>query len=138
MKHIRPRIQAVIFNEEHKLLLSLHKKKNSYYVLPGIELKYGEKFQEGLLRELREKLGITQAQVKQLLFIDEFIDDNRHIIHLSFLVSVPKDKLKKLTNNTKNKSIKKVAFFSTEDIFLSSDTFYPSKELFINILKGNQ
>ena len=55
MANIRVRAQAVILDEENRILLVNHVKDGKeYFVLPGGGVEFGETAEESLLRELKE------------------------------------------------------------------------------------
>ncbi len=139
MGKIEIRLEAVIINSENKLLLALHLKNGkSYWVLPGGHLKFGEKLEDGLKRELSEELGLTSVRINELLFLDEFIDseDKRHIVKAGFQTEIPSIKKEELIVTTEQESIKAARFFSSQEITDSKDMFYPSREFFINLLEN--
>lgn len=132
MPKIKVRVQAVIFNKDKELLLALHKKNNkSYWVLPGGGVEFCEKLDKAIIRELKEELGFTEIEVKDLVFLDEYIANNesRHVVLIAFLVDVPEKLLENISIVAKEESIKSAGFFSTKTIVESKDTFYPSKKI---------
>jgi 8-oxo-dGTP diphosphatase len=140
MEKFQIRLEAVLFNKDGELLLALHKKsRDSYWVLPGGHLKFGEKMETGLQREIREEIGINNPDIREFLFIDEFIDPetNRHVIKAGFLVEIKEEEINNLSVKVKGESIKDIRFFSSYDIDSSLDTFYPSKEFFLKVLQVN-
>lgn len=133
---IEIRIEGIIFNREEMLLLVEHEKNGKkYWVLPGGHLEYGETFEECLKRELKEELSIRDVEVKKLLFLDEFIneEEGRHIVKIGFLC-----KAKNLDEITlvKDPVVRNINFFSSTSIISSVDTFYPSKNFMVNLIKN--
>jgi len=138
MATIQVRVEAVIYNKKGQLLLALHSKKgNSYWVLPGGHLEYGERLSSGLERELREELGLEHTSVSELVFVDEFldIDKKRHVVKIGFRVEARDEDLKEIDVRVKDESIKEVCFFSAYSINQSPDTFYPDKDFFLRLIE---
>jgi 8-oxo-dGTP diphosphatase len=140
MSKIEVRVEAVIFNSEGDILMALHKKKgDSYWVLPGGHVEYGQKMKDDLEREMMEELNIKNAYVYDLLFLDEYIDaeEPRHVIKAGFRADIPEDEKKDIQVVADHESIKDASFLSAYDINSSMDVFYPSKEFFLRILEDN-
>ncbi len=73
-KKIIIRCRAIIIHN-NKLLVVKHSPKNTYYVLPGGHLEWGEKIKECLSRELEEELGI-KGDVGRLFYVNNYISDD--------------------------------------------------------------
>ena len=131
------RIEAVIFNEAGDLLLAFHKTQDiEYWVLPGAKLAFGEKIEECASNKLKEFLDIDRPNIKELLFIDEFIEPeiNRHSVKIGFRVEVSEDELDGIVLMTDVEIIKDIRFFSAKDIDNCEMTFCPSKDFLIKLL----
>jgi ADP-ribose pyrophosphatase YjhB (NUDIX family) len=136
MGKIKVRVQAIIFNSNGELLLAKHQKsRKSYWVLPGGGVNFGEKMDEALKRELSEELGIKKPHIKELTFIDEFINENRHVILVSFRVGIEPPEIQTIKVEVADEAIKQVHFFSQNRITESFDTFYPSKDIILELFK---
>jgi len=137
MEHIEVRVDAVILNDRGELLLALHEKnKKSYWVLPGGHLQFGETLDGAIRRELREELGFEDVEVKELLFVDEFIDTSRHVVHIGFDVRVVEEFLANPGVIAEDESIRDVRFFSLAEIVNATGVFYPSKEFMIQLIEN--
>lgn len=137
MEHIEIRIDGVIFNDHGEILLAHHEKeKKSYWVLPGGHLQFGESLENALRRELNEELGFEDVEVKDLIFVDEFVTPSRHVVHIGFDVHVVDEYLANVGVITENESIKEVRFFSLAEIVNANDIFFPSKEFIIQLIEN--
>lgn len=82
-----PRLRvAAALTREGKLLLVRHRKGGeTYYLLPGGGVKWGESMEEALGREVYEETGL-EVQAGRLLCVSEtmYPDGSRHIVNLVF------------------------------------------------------
>jgi 8-oxo-dGTP diphosphatase len=132
MANIRVRAQAVILDEENRILLVNHVKDGKeYFVLPGGGVEFGETAEESLLRELKEELDITDVKSVKFLKARDFIpeDKSRHILDLYFYVRADVSGVKLAENDG---IIKGFGFFSFDE--LSSIVVYPSREFIIDLV----
>jgi len=132
MANIRVRAQAVILDEENRILLVNHVKDGKeYFVLPGGGVEFGETAEESLLRELKEELDITDVKSIKFLKARDFIPEDkiRHILDLYFYVRADVSGVK-LTED--DGIIKGFGFFSLDE--LSSIVVYPSREFIIDLV----
>lgn len=86
-----PRIRvAAIIVEDGRILLVRHEKDGqSYWMLPGGGVDYGETLAEALRRELREELNIEAAIGPLMLANDSIPEDrHRHIVNLYFAARI--------------------------------------------------
>jgi len=132
MANIRVRAQAVILDEENRILLVNHVKDGKeYFVLPGGGVEFGETAEESLLRELKEELDITDVKSIKFLKARDFIPEDkiRHILDLYFYVRADVSGV----NLTEDDGIiKGFGFFSLDE--LSSIVVYPSREFIIDLV----
>jgi len=132
MVNIRVRAQAVILNDENKILLVKHVKNGKeYFVLPGGGVEFGEAAEESLLRELKEELDITKVKSVKFLKIRDFIPDDksRHIIDLYFYVRADLSDVRLAEDDG---IIKGFGFFSVSE--LQNIVVYPSKGFIVDII----
>ncbi|MCX7820825.1 MAG: NUDIX hydrolase [Brevinematales bacterium] len=132
------RLEAILFNKEGKLLLIEHEKNyKRYWVLPGGHLEFMEKFEHCIIRELKEELCLKNVKVTDLCFVDEYINKGkeRHVVKIGFICKTDEKNLTKIKIPENEDKIKSYKFFSSSDIFLSMEKFYPDKSFFIELIK---
>jgi len=123
-----PRIRAAgILIKEDKILLIRHQKKeNTYWLLPGGGVDYGETMEESLRREFLEECNID-VEVKDMVFVSQGIapDKSRHIVHMNFVVEYKGGELRVGDEGI----LKEVSYVSFDE--LDGVTLYPNikKEL---------
>ncbi len=85
----RIRVAAVILQEDLLLLVRHKKAAETYWMLPGGGVDYGETLTEALQRELQEEMCI-EADIGPLLFANDSIapDHHRHIVNLYFCATI--------------------------------------------------
>ncbi|UCG36859.1 MAG: NUDIX hydrolase [Candidatus Bathyarchaeota archaeon] len=83
------RTRAVVFNEEGKLLVQHHKTaKHDFYRLPGGGVRFKEKLEDCIIREIREETQLD-VDVDRLLWVRDFTDQlPYHSIEVFFLATV--------------------------------------------------
>lgn len=86
MPDIRVRVGVVIPRQDHLLLIRHRKGAQTYWLLPGGGLEYGEPIEACAQREVREETGLEVAIVRPL-FLNEAIapDGSRHLLQLTLL-----------------------------------------------------
>jgi ADP-ribose pyrophosphatase YjhB (NUDIX family) len=77
---IRMRATLVAHDEHGRLLLVRQGHGgDTYWVLPGGGVEFGETIEKAVEREIREELGVG-VEVGRLLAIGELIDEGRHVV----------------------------------------------------------
>ena len=94
-QHVMVRTRAVIFNESDKLLVQHHSNsERDFYRLPGGGVRFREKIEDCLIREVREETGLN-VKVDRLLWVRDFLDQfPYHSIEMFFLVTIVKGEFK--------------------------------------------
>ena len=74
-------------------ILAMHDQRSPYYYLPGGRVQIGETYEEAVVRELREELGIEASIIRPLwlnqAFFTEDVDHLRyHELCLYFLMDI--------------------------------------------------
>ena len=121
----KPSVCAVIVRSNRILLVSGSSEKNSLWDFPGGFLKYGEKPEDGLRRELREELGV-EARVGKLLSakIDTYSSDSDFCLNLFYTTQLKSENFKVGEEIKEAKWFKlsrppKIRFRSTKEVILS-------------------
>lgn len=87
--NVRIRVAAVILQDSHILLVQHTKDGESYWMLPGGGVDFGETLAEALVRELREELGLAVRPGRLLLASDAIAPDrSRHMVNLCFSAEI--------------------------------------------------
>lgn len=76
------RVRALIVHEG-ELLVVRHRADNPHYVLPGGHLNFGERIEDGLVRELQEEFGVT-ANIGPLCYVHTFTQEREDEVVQSF------------------------------------------------------
>ncbi len=90
------RVCGMIISE--RKILAMHDQRSPYYYLPGGRVQIGETYEEAVVRELREELGVEAAIARPLWlnqgFFTEDVDHLRyHELCLYFLMDISKTDL---------------------------------------------
>ena len=79
-----------VIQDKGKILVCWHKEKG-YYFFPGGHLKFGEKIQDALFREIKEELNIKVKKIRFIGLVDNLYEEageEHHEINLVFKVEV--------------------------------------------------
>ena len=85
----RIRVAAIIVQGDSVLLVRHTKGSETYWLLPGGGVDYGEALDKALKRELREEANLD-VTVKELVFVNDSIapDGSRHVVNVYFRAEV--------------------------------------------------
>ncbi|MFN3428711.1 MAG: NUDIX domain-containing protein [Candidatus Sericytochromatia bacterium] len=84
--HPRVRVAAVVVRGDRLLMVRQRKGENTYWLLPGGGLDYGESIEACARREVFEETGL-EIEIKKFLYLSEAIapDQSRHILNVYVL-----------------------------------------------------
>jgi 8-oxo-dGTP diphosphatase len=85
----RIRVAAVIVRDGELLLIRHQKDNQTYWLLPGGGVDFGERLDEALVREVNEETGL-EIRVGRVLFLSDSIagDKHRHMVQVAFAAEV--------------------------------------------------
>lgn len=91
----RVRVAAIILKDGAILLARHQKEGETYYVLPGGGVDFGETCEEALVRELKEEANLD-IRVGQLVIVNDSVppDRHRHVLNLHFTAAVVSGELR--------------------------------------------
>ena len=81
--------QNIIIQNQEKAVLILKHKTNKW-LLPGGKIQKGESWIEALKREIKEETGITEFEIKKILDIDSWVEDETGYYIVTFLAKILK------------------------------------------------
>lgn len=125
------RITAVVLRNENILLVEQNVDNVRGWSLPGGGLEEGETLEDGIVRELIEETGIT-VKVKELLYLCDYIRNDRHVVHMTFLAEAPYDKIGETTPGLDENPIKSISYVPIDKI-----ENYGFSKKFKSLIKNN-
>ena len=116
---VRPRVGGILIEDNCVLLLKHeHIGRGGYlWAPPGGGIEHGQSVEEALKREFLEETGL-EIEIKNLLLVNEFIDDPLHALELFFEVKRISGRLQ-LGSDPEMETgqiLSKAAFFSIENL----------------------
>jgi 8-oxo-dGTP diphosphatase len=80
------RVGALIVQDRRVLLVEQRRGDDSYWLLPGGGVKFGESLAEALTRELREELAVDASCGRPLALVEsvsqDMADYAKHVVHI--------------------------------------------------------
>ena len=126
-------VNAIFVDAEGRILLgkrAKHKSGGGQWGLPGGTQTKGEKYQETLIREMEEELGVKVLECSYNNFFQCIVSENVHFDHHAFVVTKWSGDI---VNNEPNKC-DELRWFSIEE--LPWDNFFVSARNVVNYLKN--
>lgn len=120
-QHPRVRVAAIVPKDDSLLLVRHRKGADTYWLLPGGGLDYGEQLAECAAREVAEETGLS-IEIEKPLFLSEAIapDKRRHILSVVVLARLMGGEI----GTADDAIIEEVAFVPFAD--LPGLTLYPA------------
>lgn len=109
------RITAVVLRNDNILLVEQNVDNARGWSLPGGGLEEGETLEDGIVRELIEETGVT-VKVKELLYLCDYIRNDRHVVHMTFLAEAPNDEIGETTPGLDENPIKSISYVPIDKI----------------------
>jgi ADP-ribose pyrophosphatase YjhB (NUDIX family) len=133
MNQIRIRVAGILIHNDQILLVRHEKNGNSYYLLPGGGMEYGETAAQALIREFKEEVGLS-VDIGKLVMVQDSIPPNLHrqVLNLYFLAQSSSHEIKV----TQDQVLKDAAFFPL-DQFLNMKVNPDVKQEIIEGVKNN-
>jgi len=128
------RTRAVVFDKDGKILVQHHLgSKPDFYRLPGGGVRFREKAEDCLIREVREEAGFD-VSVNRLLWVRDFLDESHnHSIELFFLATVIGGKFTP-TPEAENMELLFMTLEELEKLVFYPRAFIPK----LKLLRGNR
>lgn len=82
--------KAVIFRDDKVLVVRDPREKQEIWEIPGGRLNVGENPKEGLIREIKEELGVT-ATIGDVIYLTQFLQgsEQRNALMIAYEVTIP-------------------------------------------------
>lgn len=131
----RIRVAAIITDEQGRVLAVRHVKgEDTYWLLPGGGVEYGESLAESLVRELREETGL-EVKPGRIAFVNDSIPPggHRHVVNIYFMAEVCAGRL----NLGTEANLAELRYMSPDE--LAAVKFYPDvREAIMPLLWARQ
>jgi len=115
---MKKKSRAIFYIDKKLVLIRREKENDIYFVFPGGSVEVGESFEQAVIRELKEELGIT-ASISKILF--EIIDHENKIHETFFEIKIESGSIgtgfdKKFINGTQESLDYEIVMFSKEEL----------------------
>ena len=101
---------AFIFDGDRILLGKFRDKYEKSWAAPGGKLEYGETWEEGIIREVKEETNVD-IESPSYLNHGSFVDENMHCLYVNFVAQFAKDSVIRL-----NDEFSEYGFFSRDQV----------------------
>lgn len=112
---MKVRVTGILQNDTQILVLDQDVDNNRSWSLPGGTLEDRETLEVALIREMREETGLD-VRVKELLYICDFIQDETHVVHITFRVEQTGGTIGDTIKGLDTNEIRGVSFVSVDDL----------------------
>jgi ADP-ribose pyrophosphatase YjhB (NUDIX family) len=85
-KPIIVRVNGVLIEDGRLLLVEQYVSETRHWAHPGGKPEPGETLAQAVIREIKEETGLD-VSADSLLYVTDRIDDNNHVVIISFLLS---------------------------------------------------
>ncbi|HEY40342.1 MAG TPA: NUDIX hydrolase [Dehalococcoidia bacterium] len=117
---VRP--TGILIEENKILLVKQDVTEKRHWALPGGKLEPGESIEQCLVREIKEETGLD-ISVRELLYICDRINEDNHVVHITFLINrvgekalSPNWKHKDLHASSSSKPIREISMVPIEEL----------------------
>lgn len=128
-------VNAIFLDSDGRILLgkrAAHKSGGGQWGLPGGTQEKGEKYQETLIREMKEELGVDVVEYRYSNFFQCIVSEKVHFDHHAFVVTKWNGDI---VNNEPNKC-DELRWFGIDE--LPWDNFFVSARNIVNYILGEQ
>jgi ADP-ribose pyrophosphatase YjhB (NUDIX family) len=109
------RATGILIEEDKILLLHQDVSKKRAWSLPGGTLEEGESLENCMIREMKEETGLD-VEVKKLVYICDWLVDDVHVLHITFLVNKIGGILGDITEGLDTRKIKSVEMIPIDNL----------------------